>query len=91
MRGQGPNVKGEPMVFDEYLRNIPLLHSWDGGATWGTGGFGPQVLEKLYFFLRNGLPNNPVLLETGAGNSTITMLFLQPKRLISIAPDAQLF
>jgi predicted O-methyltransferase YrrM len=30
-------------------------------------------------------------LETGAGNSTITLLFLQPARLISIEPDSQLF
>ena len=79
------------MLFDEYLHEIPLLHSWDNGATWNTGGFDRQVLEQLYHFLRDGLPNNPVLLETGAGNSTIAMLFLQPARLISIAPDAQLF
>jgi Methyltransferase domain len=70
---------------------MPLLHSWDGGVTWNTGGFDRQHLEKLFGFLRDRLPDNPVLLETGAGNSTIAMLFLQPARLISIAPDAQLF
>jgi predicted O-methyltransferase YrrM len=79
------------MLFEEYLRNIPLMHSWDGGITWNTGGFGPKQLETLYNFLCDRLPNHPVILETGAGNSTITMLFLQPVRLISIAPDAQLF
>ncbi|MBV8226036.1 MAG: class I SAM-dependent methyltransferase [Verrucomicrobia bacterium] len=79
------------MLFEEYLHDIPLLHSWDDGATWNAGGFDRPVLEKLFHFLRHGLPNNPVLLETGAGNSTIAMLFLQPARLISIAPDAQLF
>jgi hypothetical protein len=79
------------MLFEEYLRDIPLLHSWDSGMTWNTGGFDRQHLEKLYYFLRDLLPNNPVFLETGAGNSTIAMLFLHPARLISIAPDAQLF
>ena len=79
------------MLIEEFLCNIPLLHSWDGGITWNTGGFDRQNLGKLCDFLRNILPDNPVLLETGAGNSTIAMLFLQPARLISIAPDAQLF
>ncbi len=79
------------MLFQEYLCNIPLLHSWDGGITWNTGGFDREHLERLHDFLRDRLPDNPILLETGAGNSTIAMLFLQPARLISIAPDAQLF
>src|SRR5579864_2981926 len=79
------------MKFEEYLVNIPLLHSWDGGVTWGTGGFGKNDLEVLHDFLRKALPAHPVMLETGAGNSTITMLFLDPRKLISIAPDAQLF
>jgi hypothetical protein len=59
--------------------------------TWSTGGFERQHLEKLHDFLCDRLPDKPVFLETGAGNSTIAMLFLQPARLISIAPDAQLF
>jgi hypothetical protein len=79
------------MLIEEFLCDIPLLHSWDGGMTWNTGGFDRQHLGKLYDFLRDRSPRNPVLLETGAGNSTIAMLFLQPARLISIAPDAQLF
>ena len=79
------------MVFEEYLDDIPLMHSWDGGATWNTGGFNRTELEKLFHFLRDSLPDHPVLLETGAGNSTITMLFLHPARLISIAPNSQLF
>jgi hypothetical protein len=77
------------MVFEDYLRDIPRLHSWDG--VWNTGGFERRHLEPLYNLLRENLPDFPVLLETGAGNSTITMLFLQPARLISIAPEAQLF
>jgi hypothetical protein len=31
------------------------------------------------------------IIETGAGNSTITFLHLSPQRLVSIAPDQALF
>jgi hypothetical protein len=79
---------GEPMLVEEYLREIPPLHSWDGGITWNTGGLD---IEKLYHFLRDRLPDHPILLETGGGNSTIIMLFLSPSKLISIGNDAQLF
>jgi hypothetical protein len=51
------------MLFEEYLCNIPLLHSWDGGATWNTGGFDRQHLEKLFLFLRDRLPDHPVFLR----------------------------
>jgi hypothetical protein len=79
------------MQFDEYLRDIPRLHSWDGGVTWNRGGFEPQVLKTLHGFLHTRLPKRPVLLETGAGNSTVMMLFLSPAKVISIEPNAQLF
>ncbi len=77
--------------FDKYLSSLPMLHSWDGGKTWNSGGFERSHLEKLYSFLKQNLPPAPVILETGAGNSTISFLFLAPKRLVSIAPEAQLF
>jgi hypothetical protein len=82
---------GEPVLFEQFLRDIPQLHSWDGGVTWNTGGFDRSSLSNLHDFLRARLPPHPVLLETGAGNSTITMLFLQPARLLSICTDAPVF
>ena len=80
----------KPMLFEEFLQNIPLIHSWDG-VYWHTGGFYREHLEKLYSFLCDQLPEGSVVLETGAGNSTITMMFLRPARLISIAPDPTIF
>lgn len=77
------------MQFEEYLRNVPLLHQWAG--EWTAGGFSKENLETLYKFLSDQLPPARVLLETGAGNSTIMMLFLSPRKIISIAPDADLF
>ena len=78
-------------MFEDYLRDLPPLHSWDGGITWNTGGFSPEALRELYGFLRCRLPPDPIMLETGAGNSTIILLFLRPKKLVSIAPDRELF
>jgi predicted O-methyltransferase YrrM len=79
------------MLFEEYLQDIPLVHVWQGGKLVTAGGFTPADLRTLYNFLRERLPPHPVLLETGAGNTTITMLFLRPARLISIALEASLF
>jgi glycosyltransferase involved in cell wall biosynthesis len=77
--------------FAEYLSNLPLLHTWDGGLTWNTGGFQAEHLRALHGFLTERLPVSPSLLETGAGNSTVCLLFLNPSRLVSVAPDAELF
>lgn len=77
--------------FKLFLSNIPLLHSWDNGQTWNTGGFQGSHLEMLHDFLKANLPAAPRILETGAGNSTISFLFLSPSRLVSIAPEAALF
>lgn len=79
------------MDFQKYLSNVPLLHTWDGGATWNTGGFQADQLETVYLFLKEKFAVPPQLLETGAGNSTICFLFLPPRRLVSIAPDPELF
>jgi len=74
-----------------WLANLPLLHTWDGGVTWNTGGFNAAHLAPLLDYLRRNLPESPVVLETGAGNSTIALNFLSPRRLISIAPDKSIF
>ena len=88
---EGTTSREHPVQFSEYLSDLPLLHSWDGGATWNTGGFQADQLAALYEFLKARLPASPNLLETGAGNSTICLLFLNPGRLVSVAPEAALF
>lgn len=72
---------------DKYLSNLPLLHSWDNGATWNTGGFCREIFEAIRPFVAG----RSDILETGAGNSTIFFLLHQPRRLVSIAPEADLF
>lgn len=76
--------------YADFLNDLPALHSWDGGKNWNTGGFERCHLEPLERFLREHLPADAEMLETGAGCSTIAMLLMRPKRLISIEPDPQL-
>lgn len=76
------------MTFEAYLADLPLLHSWDNGVTWNTGGFMAWQLEELRRVATQF--DRPRIIETGAGNSTLTFLHCQPARLVSIAPDAEL-
>jgi predicted O-methyltransferase YrrM len=77
--------------FEAYLTQIPDLHSWDDGKTWSRGGFGPTHLRALHDLAVLSGGQQAVILETGAGNSTLSFLFARPKKLIAIAPDAALF
>lgn len=76
------------MDLETYLDRLPLLHSWDGGSTWNTGGFSPDQLRRLHGIVRAAFPDRPVrVIETGAGNSTLTFLHLEPEQLVTIAPS----
>jgi hypothetical protein len=77
------------MSFETYLSDLPKLHFWDGHAS--TGGFDPGQLRRLHGFIEDRCPPGMSIIETGAGNSTITFLHLSPQRLVSIAPDQALF
>lgn len=78
------------MKFDRYLSRIPELHTWDEGKTWNSGGFEAFHL-KAFHRLVGRSATAPVVLETGAGNSTLAFAYARPARLISIAPDQELF
>ncbi len=79
------------MTFDEYLNNIPTLHSFDGGKTWNNGGFEAMHLKAFYDLVARAGGNRATILESGAGNSTLTFLQARPQKVISIAPDRALF
>ncbi len=79
------------MDFDVYLKNLPLLHTWDDGTTWNTGGFSSAQLRKIHAIITEHFGDRSVkIIETGAGNSTITFLYLSPEQLVSVAPAESL-
>ncbi len=78
-------------MFEDYLANIPMMHSWDGGATWNTGGFSDWHLRQMYDLIRARHPNGGAVIgETGAGNSSLTFLFTDPKEVWAVAPEFDL-
>jgi hypothetical protein len=77
------------MGFTSFAQAPPNLHFW--GGSWNSGGFSTHHLEEIYNLCRTRVPPAPTILETGAGNSTICFLQADPARVISIAPDQELF
>jgi hypothetical protein len=77
------------MNIEDYLVNLPGLHSWDGGLTWNSGGFDRFHLDT-FIRLTAEIPDCHVI-ETGAGNSTIAFLLGSPTKLVSICPELELF
>jgi hypothetical protein len=49
------------------------------------------MLKIIHDFISRQCPPGATIIETGAGNSTISFLFTKPKRLVTIASDAGLF
>ncbi|MEQ8841473.1 MAG: class I SAM-dependent methyltransferase [Acidimicrobiales bacterium] len=79
------------MQFEDFLNDLPLLHTWDGGETWVTGGFRPHHLQRIRELVIEHFPSGSVnFIETGAGASTLTFLQTSPGRVLSIAPDEEL-
>lgn len=74
----------------EYLADIPNLHTWDGGETWNSGGFFEPDLSALIRLVRDCGPGAEVV-ETGAGNSTVSFLLAGAGRVQAICPDQDLF
>ncbi|BCP55314.1 hypothetical protein K32_39310 [Kaistia sp. 32K] len=72
------------------MNALPNLHTWDDGATWNTGGFNREHLEKVIQIITQRFPTARII-ETGAGNSTISFLFCGPSKLVSICPEPDLF
>ena len=71
--------------FDTYAKDPPKLHSWDAGKTFNSGGFTSASLLGLRSLVQRF--ENPKIVETGVGNSTIVFLSQLPSKLITIAPD----
>jgi hypothetical protein len=68
------------------LDDLPRLHDWGRGLE--VGGLdvliGQRIIDEVSRY------DDPRILETGAGASTLLFLCLEPRSLTSIAPDAAL-
>jgi hypothetical protein len=84
---------GQPAIidFDAFASNPPLLHSWDGGKTWSTGGYQRQQFEPLRALFDRELVHRRHIIETGCGNSTIFFLLMSPCEVVTIDPDDHLY
>ncbi len=78
-------------LIEQFLAAPPLLHSWDGGKTWNTGGFSRRELEVLIDLVVHEIGPGARVMETGAGCSTVAFLLAGAIQVVAIAPDQALF
>jgi len=77
--------------FDEFLKNRPALHSWDGGITYNDGGITAETFLCIRDLLAQTPTRPPFVIETGAGATTIAFLLLGCSPVVTIAPDQALW
>jgi hypothetical protein len=80
----------DEMKLEKFLEYLPLLHSWDYGKTWSSGGFGRFHLNRISQLLKR-LAADFTVIETRVGNSTPTFLLCRAICVVVIAPDQALF
>lgn len=74
------------MEYKNILANKPKLHKWNGNYYYG--GFGDD--ESLERFIKYSFESdNPTILETGSGLTTLVFLSMKPQKLITISPDIE--
>ena len=75
--------------FEALLAEKLKLHSWAG--EWQDGGLSDDMLRALFELSCTVTADNAgVILETGAGLSTLMFLASGPSRLITVAPNSDL-
>lgn len=75
------------MKLEDFINDIPLLHTWDGGITYNSGGFTGQELQAMNEFIDINLDGNSTAIETGLGNSTLIFILSKITKVISICPE----
>lgn len=75
--------------FDAILSSKPKLHFWWG--EWQEGGLTDAMLQTLFDLTCSVTSRHPgIVLETGAGLSTLVFLAAEPSKVITIAPNSAL-
>jgi hypothetical protein len=67
------------------LDAMPMLHFWNG--EFSLGGFDRHVLGSLFWEIMPKLPERPVIVETGAGLTTLCFLAALPAKLVTVSVD----
>ena len=80
-----PVTPQSKVLIDRLLNNLPMLHFWHGEFSYG--GFDKAVVGSLFWELFPALPEAPVIVETGAGLSTLAFLAARPSRLVTVSVD----
>jgi hypothetical protein len=75
-----------PVSARALLDDLPKLHDWGKGPE--VGGLDNRIGERMIAEVSRY--EDPRIVETGAGASTLLFLCLEPQALTSIAPDAAL-
>lgn len=84
------NARMNAETVKSIIENPPLLHFW--GGEWNTGGFHPGHLVRMMHYLSEAGGGRPLrIAETGAGSSTAMFVAMGAEKVVSIAPDAELF
>ena len=63
---------------DHFVENIPLLHTFDQGKSWNSGGFESWHLRKLHKFCASSLSPSCFIIKTGIGNSSLLFFAFRP-------------
>jgi len=75
---------------ESFLADIPSIHSWDGGLTWNSGGFGTTELGWIIRAVGERFGAGARIAETGAGCSTLAFLLAAPARVHSISAEGDI-
>lgn len=75
-------------AIDRLLTELPKLHFWDD--EWQVGGMNRAIGETIAGVLGAPGEGSPRIIESGAGISSLLFLAGGARRLVSIAPDADL-
>lgn len=76
------------VMLEKIYTERPKFHYWDDA--WQDGGLSNQMLQTCAKYALDVNKDGPVVIETGAGLSTLIFLASGAKKVISIAPDYSL-
>lgn len=78
------SARSKPLI-DRLIADLPMLHFWNG--EFSHGGFDRGVIGSLFWEIFPHVPESPVIVETGAGLTTLAFLAALPARQVTVSVD----